>query len=166
MSKPVIHLLLLAAFLVAAPAIEAADMHGPMTGIRAVALELEGIEDDFASTGLVRATLEQELARQIQSAGIAVIPASDWVAHPGGALLTFRLRLSRTPYYFYLYNVSLTLYNAVTLASSPGRAFSPVITWTDGWVGEMQPTELAQVNGFAAQLVDRFLAEYRAQNGG
>ena len=161
---------LLAAALLCGPgagqAAETATAFQAMTGIHAVALQLEGIEDDYSAHGLVRPELERLLVARLAGAGLEVIPPGNWLDRQDSVLLTLRLRLNRAPYYFFLYNINLAMHSAVTLASNPGASFATIMTWSDGWVGDMQPTELAQVREFATLLVDRFLAEYHVQNGG
>ena len=71
----------------------------------------------------------------------------------------------RAPFYFYLYDVNLSLRSKLSLAQDAG-AYATVETWSDGSTGALQPSDLTPLRDLSLQLVDRFIAEHASQNRG
>lgn len=137
------------------PGAATAATAGALAGAKSVVLEIDGVDEDLSAHGLSRKGLEQELTRRLEGAGVEVIPGSE-LGRDGAAVLRFRVRLVRTLYYFYLYNVNLTLNSKVALQG--GNAFTTLPTWSDGWTGSLQPTDVGLIGRYAGDLLDRFLA--------
>jgi hypothetical protein len=122
----------------------------------AITLVIDGVDGDLASQGLSAADLRRDLAAGLESAGMHVVDADVAAAAARAPTLELRLRLMRAPYYFYLYNVKLTLNSPVALIDG-GTTMLP--TWSDGWIGLLMPDEVSRVNGFAQELLARYLAQ-------
>lgn len=155
--------------LITAPTQAAAVRHtqGVLGATDSLVLVIDGVDEQLAAHGLSRARLEQAITSRLQAAGMQVVPESDLSSRESTGVLELRVRLNRAPYFFYLYNINLTLNSKLSL--SPGRsAFTTTPTWSDGWVGAMQPTEVGQLQGYAEELLARFLAQRAGEivNGG
>lgn len=133
----------------------ATESRGVLAATGAVALEVDGIDADLAPYGLERGRVLEEMAARLRSAGIAVLPAEPLRPDDGAGVLRLRVRLMRTLYYFYLYNVNLTLHSPLPLQDG---GYTTVETWSDGWVGSVQPTDVGLLAGHAGELVNRFIA--------
>jgi hypothetical protein len=130
---------------------------GALEHTNAVVLVIDGVDEELAAHGLSGEALRRTLASDLQAAGVAVVDEAALVADDRTGELRLRVRLMRAPYYFYLYNVNLTLNSKVGLAG--GDAFTTLPTWSDGWVGALMPTDVARINDFAKELLSRFIAQ-------
>ena len=137
----------------------------PLHGIAAVALVVDGAEENLTAYGFSRTALIAEISERLKRAGIDVLTPENLPRRPDAALLSLRLRLMRAPYYFYLYNVNLSLRSKVSLAQDAG-AYATAETWSDGSVGALQPSDLTPLRDLSLQLIDRFIAEHASQNRG
>lgn len=135
----------------------------PLRGIAAVALVVNGEDEELSSYGLSRAGLVAEMSEHLRQAGIEVLTPEALPPRPDAALLSLRIRLMRAPYYFYLYNVKLSLRSKVSLAQDAG-AYAMVETWSDGTVGALQPTDLPRLRDLSLQFIDHFIAEHALQD--
>ena len=146
--------------LVATPAAIAAVSHaqGMLGATDVLTVVIDGLDEELAAHGLSRLKVEQEISGRLQAAGMQVVPESELGAAKNAGVLTLRVRLMRAPYFFYLYNINLTLRSKLTMTPDAG-AYTTIETWSDGWVGAMQPTDVGQLHGFAGELLARFLAQ-------
>jgi hypothetical protein len=134
----------------------AADSRGVLAATSAVALDVDGIEDELAPYGLDRGRILEGMTARLHAAGVEVAPADALRADEHAGVLRLRVRLMRTLYFFYLYNVNLTLHSRLPLQG--GAGYTTVETWSDGWIGSVQPTDVGVLGRYAAELVDRFIA--------
>jgi hypothetical protein len=138
----------------------------PLRGVHAVAFVIDGLDDDGLSPyGLSRSGLLAGVAERLRHAGLEVVDPAALPDRSDAALLSLHVRLMRAPYYFYLYNVRLALRSRLPLAQDAG-AYTTIETWSEGSVGEVQPTSLGTLSDYSLLLVDRFIAAHAAQNPG
>ena len=130
----------------------------------ALTLVIDGLDEEMAAHGLSRIKVEQEISSRLLAAGVQVVPEGDLAATKNAGVLTLRIRLMRAPYFFFLYNINLTLRSKLPV-NPDANAFTTVETWSDGWVGAMQPTDVGQLQGFAEELLARFLEQRAAERG-
>lgn len=140
----------------------AVESSGALAATRAVVIEIDGVDEELAAYGLSRASIVKAMTSRIESAGVNVISGSQ-LEQQGAAVLRLRVRLMRTLHYFYLYNVNLTLGSKVPLEGKD--AYTIVPTWSDGWVGSLQPTDVGLIENHAAELLSRFLAARAGETG-
>ncbi len=170
MRHPVLNLLLAAICGLAAPAsippVAAAVNHtqGVLGATEALTLVIDGLDEEMAAHGLSRMKVEEAISSRLLTAGIQVLPENELSAAKNAGVLTLRVRLMRAPYFFYLYNINLTL-GSKLVVNPDANGFTTVETWSDGWVGAMQPTDVGQLQGFAEELLARFLAQRAAERG-
>ena len=138
--------------------------HGALGATDALMLVIDGVDEEMAAQGLSRTKVEQAITSRLLAAGMQVVPESELAAAKNAGVLTLRIRLNRAPYYFFLYNINLTL-SSKLLVNPDANAFTTIPTWSDGWVGAMQPTEVGHLQGFAEELLARFLAQRTAERG-
>ena len=163
-------LLLTAVFCVAllssvtSPAAAVNHTQGVLGATDALLLVIDGLDEELAVQGLSRMKVEQAISSRLLAAGVRVVPENDLPATKNAGVLTLRIRLNRAPYYFYMYNINLTLNSKLPITDG-SQAFTTIPTWSDGWVGAIQPTEAGQLQGFAEELLTRFLAQRAAERG-
>ena len=132
--------------------------HGVLGATDTLMLVIDGLDEEMAAHGLSRIKVEQEISSRLQAAGVQVVPEGELAAAKNAGVLTLRVRLMRAPYFFFLYNINLTLSSKMPV-DPDANAFTTVETWSDGWVGAMQPTDVGQLQGFAEELLARFLEQ-------
>ena len=168
MNKSLTCLMVLAACCISAlvPARAAALHHaqGVLGATDSLVLVIDGVDEQLAAHGLSRVKLEEAIASRLLAAGMQVVPEAALSARENAGVLRLRVRLNRAPYYFYLYNVNLTLNSKLPL-NHGGDAFITTPTWSDGWVGALQPTEVGQIQDFAEELLARFLTQRAGERG-
>ena len=147
-----------------APAAAVNHSQGVLGATDALLLVIDGLDEELAAQGLSRIMVEQAISSRLLAAGVQVVPENGFAAAKDAGVLTLRIRLNRAPYYFYLYNINLTL-NSKLPVTEGSAAFTTIPTWSDGWVGALQPTEAGQLQGFAEELLTRFLAQRAAERG-
>lgn len=157
--------LLLLALLLALGSVRAAVPAGgaPLRGIDTAAVHIEGLTGEVRSSRLNEERLRSLLAGRLSRAGLRVVGVDEIGKYPRGALLTLRVSLTRSPYYFFLYGINLTVHSKQAL-DGDRDVYTSVKTWSDGQVGMVQPTEMNKIRDLARELTDRFVAEYRRQN--
>jgi len=146
--------------LVSTPTATAAANHaqGMLGATDALMVVIDGLDEELAAHGLSRLKVEQEISSRLQAAGMQIVPESEFAAAKNAGVLTLRVRLMRAPYFFFLYNINLTLRSKLAMTPDTG-AYTTIETWSDGWVGAIQPTDVGQLHGFAGELLARFLAQ-------
>ena len=149
---------------VPAPAAAVNHTEGVLGATDALLLVIDGLDEELAAQGLSRSKVEQSISSRLLAAGVQVVPENGFAAAKGAGVLTLRVRLNRAPFYFYMYNINLTLNSKLPVTEGSG-AFTTIPTWTEGWVGALQPTEAGQLQGFAEELLTRFLAQRAAERG-
>lgn len=137
------------------PGSAGAATSGALAGTTSVVIEIDGVDEELAAYGLSRANLVQDMTARLQQAGIEVVPGAE-LGRDGAAVLRFRVRLMRTLYFFYLYNVNLTLNSKVAVEGD--GAWTTIATWSEGWTGSMQPTDVGLIAKYAGDLTEQFLA--------
>jgi len=149
-----------AGLLIAMPsaAVPVTYTQGALGATDALMLVIDGVDEEMAAQGLSRMKMEQDISSRLQAAGVQVVPESGLAAGANTGVLTLRIRLERAPYYFFMYNIKLTLSSKLPI-NPDGSAFTTVPTWSDGWNGSMQPTDVGQIQGYAEELLARFLAQ-------
>jgi hypothetical protein len=137
---------------------------GALGATDALMLVIDGVDEELAAQGLSRMKMERDISSRLLAAGVQVVPESGLAAGANTGVLTLRIRLERAPYYFFMYNIKLTL-NSKLPMNPDGSAFTTVPTWSDGWGGSIQPTDVGQIQGYAEELVTRFLAQRAGERG-
>jgi len=137
---------------------------GVLGATDALMLVIDGVDEELAANGLSRTRMEQDISSQLLAAGVQVVPESNLATGANTGVLTLQIRLERAPYYFFMYNIKLTLRSKLPMIPD-GSAFTTVPTWSDGWTGAIQPTDVGQLQGHAEELLARFLAQRAAERG-
>jgi hypothetical protein len=158
------HLVLLLLLVLAGPCL-AADGGAPLRGVDTVAIHIQGLEHDLKTYGVTEASLKSALAQRLATAGIKMVEPGDIDRSPRSAVLTLRLTLNRTAYYFFLYNLHLAVQSRLPLDRDP-QAYTWVTTWSNTKIGMLMPRERGRIKNLSQKLADEFLKEYRRQNPG
>ena len=157
------HLLTLLLLLLAGPCRAAAADGAPLRGVDTVAIHIQGLERDLETYGVTETSLKTALEQRLAAAGIKVVKPGETERVPGSAVLTLRLTLNRTVFYFFLYNLHMAVQSRLPLARDP-RAYTSITTWSDTKIGMLMPRELGKIRDLSLQQTDEFLKVYRQQN--
>lgn len=158
--------LLIFALAALAPAAAAAGgefSYMTLNGIRAVALDIQGIDPSFARYGLTPQGLVAAVETQLRQGGLEIISHDAARARPHAALVQIKFRTNQSEYQFFFYNLALEVRQKIPLGNAAGGFISALI-WSDARQGSVQPTDLPRVTTWTADLVAGFLADYHAQN--
>jgi len=137
----------------------------PLRGINTVAINIVGLSSEVRSHRLNEEQLRSLLAERLTGAGLRVVGVNRIGAYPRGAVLSLRVNLTRSPYYFFLYGINLTVHSKLSLAGDRD-VYTSAKTWSDGQVGMLMPREMRKVRDLSLELANRFIEEYRRQNSG
>lgn len=151
--------------LLAGPCLAATDGGIPFRGVDTVTIHIRGLERDLKTYGVTDAGLKAMLAQRLATAGIKVVEPGEIDRYPGSAILTLRLTMIRSPYYFFLYNLHLAVQSRLPLERDP-RTYTWVTTWSNTKVGMLMPKDQGRIKNLSLELADEFLQEYRRQNPG
>lgn len=167
--KPLKHLCLLVLAALLAPAAAAADLSGHgLRGIRAVAVTVEGVHPALARYGFTERELAATVRARLAASGVEVVPPEEALRRPDAAVLEVKVHINRhtNDYPDRLpYALDVRLKQRLALPSAED-AFVAATVWSNGRSGLAQPIRLTRLNGYAASLIDEFVAALRAQNRG
>ena len=134
-----------------------------LNGVRAAAVEVYGVEPEFARYGLTPQPLRAAVEAQLRQAGIEVLSYDEAVRQPHAALVQLKLRTNQSEYQFYFYNFALEVREKIPLDNAAGGFISALI-WSDARQGSVQPTDMPRLAGVADELVAGFVREHQTQN--
>jgi hypothetical protein len=160
-------IVLLCALAPAAPPVRAVGepdfSYMTLNGITKLAAVADGIPADLVAYGLVPATFEARARARLEGAGIAVVSMDEARRTPGAAKLRLRLVANRDPYGIYYFGMKIELRQKIPLGNAAGGFVSQVV-WSDGESGTMQYDEFEKPLAAMDRVLDRLLADHRAQN--
>ncbi len=134
-----------------------------LNGLRAVALQIEGIQRDFTRFGLNADTILATTTKVLSDNGINVVDLDFAKSHPDAALMRIKLNANENQYRFYMYGISIELKQKLSL-NNPAGGFISATIWRQGKTGVIMPTDLRQINDRIAELLAQFIDDYRSQN--
>lgn len=134
----------------------------PLKGVNTLALEVNGIEDNYYRYGLSAEQLRNDLRQRLEAAGFRIIETRSLGETPGAALLKLDVRLYENSYYYSL-GMSLSLRRKVALE---GSGFATIQAWSEGKVGALSATEFSKVHRYSSELVGNFISAHKQQNAG
>jgi hypothetical protein len=134
-----------------------------LNGITRVAAVADGIPADLVAYGLLPATFEARARERLAQAGIAVISLDEARRTAGAAKLRLRLVANRDPYGIYYFGMKVELRQKIPLGNPAGGFVSQVV-WSDGESGTMQYDEFEKPLTAMERVLDRLIADHRAQN--
>ncbi len=141
-------------------AVTAAPDHrtGARKDIDTVALSIEGIHRDLGTYSVTTQSLKSILSERLSDAGIRVIDMSELADHPQAVVISLRLSLIRSPYYFYLYGLNMAMKNRLRV-SGDGAGLALVKTWSDTRNGMLMPRDAGDIKQISLDMLDKLLRD-------
>lgn len=134
-----------------------------LNGVGRVAVEVEGVREDFSRYGLRAAEIRERTGAVLREHGIEVVDPETTSRHPDTALLRIDLNANENLYRFFLYGLKIEIVQNFPLNNPAGGYVSQVI-WQHGQTGMVMPTDMRKLNGVVSELLVKFLDDYHAQN--
>ena len=142
------------------------DAYNGLRGISAFAVNVDPphgiVYGNLKIHGISRENLQNRITEKLENAGINVISYEDSIDTPDAGVLDLRLRVVIPEYYYYSYNLYLTVHQKVK--TQQGQQFYAINTWSDTIIGALEESRLSVLNDYADKMIDEFIEEYRAQN--
>jgi hypothetical protein len=156
--------LLCASLLLPVRSTSAAEL-GYMTlnGVGRIAVEVEGVREDFSRYGLKAAELRERTTAVLREHGIEVVDADTQSRDPDTALLRIDLNANENLYRFFLYGLKIEIVQKFPL-NNPAGGYVSQIVWQQGQTGMVMPTDMRKLNTVVSELLVKFLDDYHAQN--
>ena len=141
-------------------AVMAASDHrtGARKNIDTVALSIEGIHRDLGTYSVTTPSLKSILSERLGDAGIRVIDMAELADHPQAAVISLRLTLIRSPYYFYLYGLNMAMKYRLPV-DGDGGGFALVKTWSDTRNGMLMPSDAGDIKRMSLEMLDKLLRD-------
>lgn len=133
-----------------------------LAGVTAVALEFNGFHPDYRRYGLDAERLRGALEGRLAAAGLRIATLDEARRDPQVVMLEVRLRMNRTTYYYYSYNLALRAVNWLPLAEHPGASLR-VVAWSQGQVGAILPNNLDRLGEYALGFAGGFVSQTKGQ---
>ncbi len=134
-----------------------------LNGVGRVAVEVEGVRDDFSRYGLRAAEIRERTITILRENGLDVVDANTQSRTPDTALLRIDLNANENLYRFFLYGLKIEIVQRIPLNNPAGGYVSQVI-WQHGQTGMVMPTDMRKLNTIVSELLAKFLDDYHAQN--
>jgi hypothetical protein len=134
-----------------------------LSGLRSLAIRIEGIQKDFTRFGLDADTVLKVTTGVLRGSGIEVVALDTLKTAPAAALMRVKLNANESQFRFYSYALSIELKQKIPLNNPAGGFISGTI-WKRGKTGTIMPTDLRRMNEYIAELVAEFIKDYQAQN--
>ena len=142
------------------------DAYSGLRGISAFAVNVDPphgiIYGNLKIYGISRENLQKRITEKLENAGIDVISYADSIDTPGAGVLDLRLRVVIPEYYYYSYNLYLSVRQKVK--TQQGQQLFLINTWSDTTIGALEESRLTVLNDYADKMIDEFIEEYKAQN--
>jgi len=135
-----------------------------LAGIKAIAVNVADVDPNYLRYGVDPDQLKAMVEERLRATGIEIIPEATAISDAHSALLKVSFKLAHANHKYHSYSVSLKLKQKLQLPNS-SAAFTVGTIWSDGEVGAIEAIELRRLNGSIAGLLERFVADYRSQNG-
>ena len=150
-----------------------------LRGLTGVCVRVERVSDSARQDGLDERGIQTDTEQKLKQAGIAVLTASQATQEPGSPTLYIFVnakslfyptgvtfdpagRPYNSPPYVVMVTVSL-LQNVVS-ARNPNLRLRDVKTWDAGYLTSRDPAILKQAGTTVGDLVNEFIADWRAVN--
>jgi hypothetical protein len=147
-------------------ALGAGDNHKEsLRGLTGVAVRVEPLTGTAADDGPDAKSIQADVEQQLKKAGINVLPAAQVAQEPGSPVLYVEIGAKmhfNTPPYAVKTTVAL-LQNAVSPRDA-NLKLREVKTWDAGYLTALDPNLLKHVRPMVADLVNEFIADWKAIN--
>ena len=134
-----------------------------LNGIGQLAVDVEGVRDDYSRFGLKANEIRDRTIAVLREHGIDVVDADTMSQNPDAALLRIDLNAHENLYRFFLYGLTIEIVQKVPL-NNPAGGYVSQIVWQKGQTGMVMPTDMRRLNDIASELLVKFLEEHHAQN--
>jgi hypothetical protein len=134
-----------------------------LSGLRSVAVRVDGVQRDFTRFGLDANTILDRTTRVLRENDVDVVDLETAKSNADTALMRIRIHTNENLFRFYNYSVSIELKQQLSL-NNPAGGFVRVTTWQQGKTGIIMPTDLRQINDLIAGLLTEFIDDYLSQN--
>lgn len=135
-----------------------------LNGLRAVSVSVSDVDPRHRRFGLIPEGIKAMVEERLRSAGIEIVSESRALADEHAAMLDVSCRVVEGVAKYNSYAVGLKLKQKIPLPNSR-TAFTTSTIWSDGQVGAIRQIEVNRLNGYIAEVLERFVADYRSQNG-
>jgi hypothetical protein len=136
-----------------------------LRGLTGVAVRVERLSGSANQDGLDAKSLLADTEQKLKQAGITVLTAAQAAQEPGSPVLYISVN-AKLPYDSPPYSVMTTvaLLQNVVSARDANLKLREVKTWDAGYLTSLDPTLLKQVRTTVGDLVNEFIADWRAVN--
>ena len=150
-----------------------------LRGLTGVSVRVEPVSDDAKQNGLDATSIQTAVEQKLRQAGIAVLTPAQAAKEPGSPTLYIHVNTkllfyptgvmfdpAGRPYNSppYIVMVVVALLQSVATVRDPNLRVSDVKTWDAGYLRTLDPGALKQARDTVGDLVDQFIADWRAVN--
>jgi hypothetical protein len=136
-----------------------------LRGLTGVGVRVEALTGPALDDGPDMKNVQGDVEQQLKKAGINVLTAAQLAQEPGSPTLyieiTAKMRLGKPPY---AVRMTAVLLQNVTSVRDPKLTLRETKTWDAGYVTPLEPRDLAQSRAMVGDLVNEFIADWRAAN--
>ena len=136
-----------------------------LRGLTGVGVRVEALTGPALDDGPDMKNVQGDVEQQLKKAGINVLTAAQLAQEPGSPVLyiaiTAKMRLGKPPY---AVRMTAVLLQNVTSIRDPKLTLREAKTWDAGYVTPLEPRDLAQSRAMVGDLVNEFIADWRAVN--
>jgi hypothetical protein len=131
-----------------------------LRGLEGIRVVVERMKPEIERDGLFGSTLQTDVELSLQMAGIKVLSEEDWLKTPGAPYLYLRVDAFQCAR-GYVYNISLTLEEQVTLVRKDLK-----VSATTSKIGHQLgiTASLSDIRGEARDLVEEFVKAWQEAN--
>ena len=150
-----------------------------LRGLTGVCVRVERLSEDAKQNGLDEGGIQTDAEQKLRQAGIAVLTPAQAAKEPGSPTLYVHVNTkllfyptgvmfdpAGRPYNSppYIVNATVALLQNVVSVRDPNLRLREVKTWDAGYLRTLDPGALKQARDTVGDLVDQFIADWRAVN--
>ena len=150
-----------------------------LRGLTGVCVRVERLSEDAKQNGLDETSIQTDAEQKLRQAGIAVLTPSQAAKEPGSPTLYVHVNTkllfyptgvvfdpAGRPYNSppYIVMVTVALLQGVVSVRDPNLRLREVKTWDAGYMRSLDPGAVKQARATVGDLVDEFIADWRAVN--
>lgn len=150
-----------------------------LRGLTGVAVRVERLSQNAKQDGLDERAIQTDVEQKLKQAGIAVLTASQAAQAPGSPTLYINVNAKLLfyptgvtfdpggrPYNNppYVVDTKVALLQNVVAARDPNLKLTEAKTWDVGYLRSLDPGSLKQARNIVGDLVDQFVADWKAAN--